>query len=345
MNIFKNRDIRVLFTRLACTLGGSMLLVQLAAWFIQGTLSLSVFLFTLLISICILIILFLYFRQQNKQIEDAIMQINRFLSGDIEARIDCAQEGALFKLFHAINTLSTTLDAHAVRELKTKQFLRDSISDISHQIKTPLAALEVYIALLQEEQDDAVAVKAFAYKSEREIERIENLVQNLLKITRLDAGFIVMEKHAYNVAILMNDIRLRFEIRAEIEEKEILLSGPEDAEIFCDRIWIIEAISNLVKNALDHMEARGRIEITWKILPTVTQIAVKDDGDGIHQADIYHIFKRFYRSRFSKDTQGIGLGLPLAKAIIEAHDGNIAVESDLGNGSTFVVSFLNLTKV
>ena len=105
------------------------------------------------------------------------------------------------------------------------------------------------------------------------------------------------------------------------------------------------AISNIVKNALDHTTAGNNVTIEWKQLPSVTRICIKDNGSGIHPEDIHHIFKRFYRSRVSTDTQGIGLGLPLAKAIIEAHDGNITVDSVLGKGSTFTISFLNPTKL
>ena len=122
------------------------------------------------------------------------------------------------------------------------------------------------------------------------------------------------------------------------------LSGPPQAELVCDRGWILEAVSNVVKNALDHTEAGGHITIEWNELPSMTQITVKDNGSGIHPEDIHHIFKRFYRSRFSKNTQGIGLGLPLTKAIVEAHDGTITVASAFGNGAAFEMSFLNLTK-
>ena len=115
--------------------------------------------------------------------------------------------------------------------------------------------------------------------------------------------------------------------------------------LLCDRDWMVEAISNLVKNALDHTSAGCRIQIIWKQAAGLTQITVRDDGSGIHPEDIHHIFKRFYRSRFSKDTQGIGLGLPLSKAIIEAHDGNLTVDSIWGQGSTFVISIPNLTEL
>lgn len=249
------------------------------------------------------------------------------------------------KLFHTVNQMTTMLSAHAEQEQQKKAFLRNTISDISHQIKTPLTALELYFSLLQDEKNDPEAVAAFSAKSEKEIERIEALVQSLLKITRLDSGSIVMNRQVENIADLMRQVKAHFELRAAQEQKQLILSGSEDMTLACDSVWFMEAINNIVKNALDHTEANDRIELQWKNLPSVIQIVVKDTGSGIHPEDIYHIFKRFYRSRYSKDTQGLGLGLPLVKAIVEAHDGTIEVDSVLGQGSTFTMSFLPLTKL
>ena len=106
-----------------------------------------------------------------------------------------------------------------------------------------------------------------------------------------------------------------------------------------------EAIGNIVKNALDHTENGDTIHIEWRALPSVIQITVKDNGCGIHPEDLHHIFKRFYRSRFSSDRQGLGLGLPLAKAIIEAHGGSIEVDSEPGRGTIFTMNFLIPTKL
>ena len=189
------------------------------------------------------------------------------------------------------------------------------------------------------------AVKEFADLSEQELDRIETLVQNLLKITKLDAGAIVLEKATENVADMMRDIELHFAYRARQEKKKIILSGSDYLSLFCDRDWLSEAIDNIVKNAFDHTESGAVIGITWRALPSGIQIVVKDNGCGIHPEDIHHIFKRFYRSRFSKDTQGIGLGLPLAKAVIEAHGGAIEVDSELGRGTSFTINFLIPTKL
>ena len=188
-------------------------------------------------------------------------------------------------------------------------------------------------------------MKEFADLSEQELDRIETLVQNLLKITKLDAGSIVIEKNTENVGDMIRDIELHFAYRVRQEQKEMILSGTDNVFLLCDRDWMSEAIDNIVKNALDHTEKGDTIQIEWRALPSVVQIVVKDNGCGIHPEDLHHIFKRFYRSRFSKDRQGIGLGLPLAKAIVEAHDGSVEVDSELGKGTIFTMNFLIPTKL
>ena len=277
--------------------------------------------------------------------EQAVAQINAYLAGDVNARIECDNEGELYRLFHSVNSLAAVLNAHADNELREKEFLKNTISDISHQLKTPLAALNIYNGLLQDEAEASSTVKEFATLSEQELDRIETLVQNLLKITKLDAGSIVIEKTKENVADMMRDIELHFAYRARQEQKKIVLSGSDNVLLLCDRDWLIEAIDNIVKNALDHTEKGDTVHIEWKALSSAVQIAVKDNGCGIPPKDLHHIFKRFYRSRFSKDKQGIGLGLPLAKAIVEAHNGTIEVDSELGIGTTFTMNFLIPTKL
>lgn len=166
------------------------------------------------------------------------------------------------------------------------------------------------------------------------------LVQNLLKITKFDAGTIVMEKQQENVAELMAEVKKHFAFRAAQEGKEIVLSGSESLFFLCDRNWIMEAVSNLVKNALDHTESGNSVWIDWEQSVSAVRIRIRDDGCGIHTEDLHHIFKRFYRSRYSKDTQGIGLGLSLAKSVTEAHNGTIEVDSRMGEGTVFTMNLL-----
>lgn len=277
--------------------------------------------------------------------ENAIIQIKEYISGNGNARIECEDEGELYRLFHEINSLVSILNAHAENEKSAKKFMENTISDISHQLKTPLAALNIYNGIIQEEAQNFPTIQEFTTLSEQELDRMEMLVQNLLKITKLDAGTIIIEKSVENMSEMMNCIKRSFTYRAEKEGKSLSLSGNDDVMLLCDRNWLIEAISNIVKNAFDHTDKDDIIRITWKKFASIVQIIIIDNGSGIHKEDLHHIFKRFYRSRFSKDIQGVGLGLALSKAIIEAHSGTIEVDSELYIGTTFTINFLIPTKL
>ena len=337
MKVLANKEVKALLLSISLIFGATALLTEGCLWLSYHRLSLPLLLLFLLAGSAVWAVCLAYFKRQDQIMAQAVSQIRAYLGGDRSARIECDDEGASYRLFHAVNSLAAVLNAHADNELREKRFLKDTISDISHQLKTPLAALNVYNGLLQAEDLDATSVKGFADLSERELDRIETLVQSLLKIAKLDAGVIVLEKTKENVADMMQDLALHFAYRAKQEQKALVLSGADDVFLSCDRDWLGEAIGNLVKNALDHTQRGDTVRIVWRALPSAVQIAVKDTGCGIHPEDLHHIFKRFYRSRFSKDTQGIGLGLPLAKAIVEAHGGVIEVESERGRGSSFTM--------
>lgn len=345
MKIFVTKEIKQFFLAMLGVLTGGLVLSELFLWIKEQHFSAGLLLIFLCTMLGFFLVSFRYFRKQNRIIEEAVSQIQAYLDGDVDARIACDREGELYRLFHSVNSLAAVLNAHAQKELREKEFLKNTISDISHQLKTPLAALNIYNGLLQDEDIKAPAVKEFADLSEQELDRIETLVQNLLKITKLDAGTMSLNKNPENVADMMKDVELHFAYRVKQEQKELNLSGEEDLMMCCDRDWLIEAVENMVKNALDHTAAGNTIWLTWRALPNAVQITVKDNGSGIHPEDLPYIFKRFYRSRFSTDQQGIGLGLPLAKAIVEAHNGTVEVDSTLQRGTTFTMNFLIPTKL
>lgn len=277
--------------------------------------------------------------------EDAITQIHAYLSGDSDARISCDDEGELNRLFHEVNSLVTILNAHAENEGNAKVFLKDTISNISHQLKTPLAALNIYNGILQTEAEEYPDIREFTNRSEQELDRIETLVQNLLKVAKWDSGTIVLQKTEEPLSKVMDCIEHHFTYQAQQQKKNLLFSGDDTVKLLCDRGWFMEAVSNLVKNALDHTKAGDTIQVEWRSFGSIVRVTIQDNGSGIAPEDLPHIFKRFYRSRFSQDTQGVGLGLPLAKAIIEAHNGTIEVDSDPGNGARFTINFLVPTKL
>lgn len=287
-----------------------------------------------------LLLLYRYFEEQNSIMEEAIGQIKAYRAGNQNARIESDEEGQLYRLFHEVNALVTRLNAQVENEVYAKLFLKESLLDISHQLKTPLAALNIYNGIIQDEAEHLQTIKEFADLSDQELDRIANLVQNLLKITKFEADAILFEKKLENVSEIMDSIEQHFSFRVKQEQKILKLLGDENLNLVCDGSWVFEAIANIVKNALDHTQSGDSICIEWKALTTLIQIIITDNGQGIHPEDLHHIFKRFYRSRFSKDTQGIGLGLPIAKAIVEAHGGTIEVISELEIGTTFTINFL-----
>lgn len=345
MKILANKKVKALFFEiLMCISVFAVIAVVLMSLSAQNA-AIYIFLCSLCMTVTILIFCYGYFREQHMIIEAAAVQITDYIAGDQTARIECDDEGELYRLFHEINSLVSILNAHAENELRAKEFLKNTITDISHQLKTPLAALNIYNGILQGESENSPTIQEFTDLSEQELDRIETLVQNLLKIAKLDAGTIAIEKSEENVSEMMGSIERHFAFRATQEEKKMIISGDEDISLLCDRTWMIEAISNIVKNAFDHTQKGNEIRIEWKQFASVVQVIIKDNGSGIHPEDLHYIFKRFYRTRFSKDTQGVGLGLPLAKAVIEAHGGTIEVDSELGIGTTFTINFLIPTKL
>lgn len=345
MKILNDRKIKALFSRMIiCML--LFILVSVSFLILKlNNAALCILLSALAMCIVILLFCYGYFKEQNGIMENAVAQMTEYLSGNRDARIPCDEEGEMYRLFHDVNSLAAILNANAENERKSKQFLKNTISDISHQLKTPLAALNIYNGLVQDETEELPEIRQLAVLSEKELDRIETLVQNLLKITKLDAGSIVFEKAVRNVADMMREVELHFAYRARQEGKELILSGEESVSLLCDSDWMIEAVENIVKNAFDHTEKGNFVRIEWKQTATMVQIGIRDNGKGIHPEDLHHIFKRFYRSRFSKDRQGTGLGLPLAKMIVEAHNGTIEVDSKPGAGTAFLLNFINPTKL
>lgn len=280
-----------------------------------------------------------FLRGREHFYENAEKVIAGYADGWFGEHLPSGETGTIYQLFGSIEQLALSLQAKSEMEHRAKSFLKDMISNISHQLKTPLAALNMYMEIISEEPQNEDAVKNFSRKSMQSLERMEQLIQSLLKMARLDTGNIVFEKRPCFVSELVSRAVDDLLERAKQEGKEIAVRGDPEEMLSCDLEWTKEAVGNLVKNALDHTEAGGMIRISWKCSPAVFRLTVEDNGSGIAQEDIHHIFKQFYRSRPSVSRQGVGLGLPLAKAIVEGQGGSLSVESRLGEGSVFQTTF------
>lgn len=283
---------------------------------------------------------FVFFWQRKRLYLQADKVLTNYINGDYSCHLPQNNEGAIFQIFSSVEQLATMLQSKSETEHKAKEFLKDTISDISHQLKTPLAALAMYQEIIENEPENVDIVKQFSTKMGTSLKRMEQLILSMLKITRLDTGNIVFEKSSCHVAELIAHSINELITRAENENKEIFIDGNPEQLLVCDMEWTGEAIGNIVQNALDHTQSGGEVHITWERTPAMLRIFIADNGGGIAPEDIHHIFKRFYRSKHSLDTQGIGLGLALAKSIIEGQDGVISVQSELSSGTIFTLSFL-----
>lgn len=281
-----------------------------------------------------------YLLRRDRLYREATRVIDRYAESDFSRRLPQTEEGAFGQLLSEVDGLATALRAKGDTECRSKEFLQRMVSDISHQLKTPLAAIRLHGEIIAAEADCPETVIAFSKKTEDALERMEQLIAALLKVARIDAGSIVFERAPCRVRALAERAASELTARAAREQKHLEISGEADAQIVCDPQWTGEAIGNLIKNALDHTEPGGRVNVIWERTPLMLRISVSDDGEGIDPEDIHHIFKRFYRSARAVDRQGVGLGLPLARAIVEGQGGTLSVMSAPGQGSTFTIAFM-----
>lgn len=290
---------------------------------------------------CLFLAAVWYMQKRDRLYQQAAELVEQFAEGNFSGHLPAGdQRGTIYRLFDSIDQLARTLKSRCETEQASRQFLNNMISDISHQIKTPLAALNLYMDIMDGEPDHPDTIRTFTAKSTQSLRRMEELIQSLLKIARLDAGQITFDRTYVPVRELAAHGAEHLQTRAEQEGKYILIEGNSSDEICCDPVWTAEAVGNLVKNALDHTEEGGRIRIFWEYSPAMIRLSVEDNGCGIAQEDIHHIFKRFYRSSRSSDRQGAGLGLSLSRAIIEGQGGTLSVRSQPGEGAVFCISFL-----
>lgn len=283
-----------------------------------------------------------FFSARERLYDQAIRIVEQFMNGDFTEHLPRMEEGCLYRLFGRIDGLANALSVGNEEAVKAKNFLKDTISDISHQLKTPLSALVMYNEIIESEIESDMENKgtllAFTEKTAAALTRIEELIQALLKVTRLDAGAVVFEKQNYLLADVVSRAVEELWVRAEEEEKEIVLEGADQMQVYCDLQWTSEAIGNLLKNALDYTDSGGKVLVSWEKHPEMTRLSVSDNGKGIEEEDLYHIFKRFYRSAKGKRTgQGVGLGLPLVKSIVEGQGGTLSVQSRIGEGAVFTI--------
>ncbi|HOE56634.1 MAG TPA: HAMP domain-containing sensor histidine kinase [Bacillota bacterium] len=300
------------------------------------------FIFASILGAIVLIISTSFLKSHFRIIDEYSEDIARIMEGDVSIRLPDNGEGSLPKLAASINTMTSSLYAHIEKEKQHRVFMKDILENVSHQLKTPLSALFMYNEIMRDEDEQNEVILKFLGKSVSELERMQSLIANLLKLARLDAGIIELDRKDHSIKSIVEQVAESFEIRLKNEQKTCEVKAEGDIFYSCDREWMLEALSNLVKNAVEHTGPGSYIRIIAEETPVIVNISIEDNGEGIHPEDINHVFKRFYRSKFTQDKQGTGIGLTLTKTVIEMHGGFISVESTMGKGTKFVVHLPNL---
>ncbi len=290
--------------------------------------------FVLIVS---LILAILYFRKIYKDIKDMTDYVYNSSEGrnfDMKNRNQEGQIGLLkTELIKMINILKEKVELLN----NEKIFLNEVISDISHQLKTPMTSLIILNDLMYEDLPKETKIE-FLDKIKSQLNRMEWLIKSMLKLSKVEAKVIDFEKKEVKVSELIKKSISPSLISMEIKNIELTVNGDENISYIGDINWSCEAFVNIIKNCVEHTETNGKINISYEENPLYCEVVIKDSGEGIDKKDLPHIFKRFYKGKSSKD-DSVGIGLAMAKSIIESQNGDIYVKSEKNKGSEFHIIF------
>lgn len=298
------------------------------------------FLIITIASLCVLY--FSYNYKRKNDIKDIIKYIEQINRRNYELEIDTISEDELSILKNEIYKTAVMLKEAALNSNKDKLNLKKSLEDISHQLKTPLTSILVLLDNLIDEPDmDSSIRNDFIIDIKRNVININFLVQALLKLSKFDANTVHFIKKENDLEMIVKEAIKNVSTLCDLRNINIKLNTLENAKVVCDAKWQIEAITNIIKNAIEHSKDNSSIIINIDNNRVYSNIEVIDFGDGISKRDIKHIFERFYKGE-NVTSNSIGIGLALAKTIIEEDKGTIAVESNESN-TKFTIKYFKLT--
>lgn len=294
----------------------------------------------ILICIGILLIFICYQKQRNRKIQELVDYIRKIEHGIYRIEIEENDEGELSRLQNELYKITVMLRESSELAGQQKKALADSVSDISHQLKTPLTSCLVLLDNLSESENMTEETRRrFLSEITGQLTSVSWLVQVLLKLSRLDAGVVELKEEELSVSALIRSAVEKVGLLAEWKQIDIQVMGEEEPCIKGDRHWLEEALVNLIKNAIEHSPEDSEIRIQVEDNQVYTCIHVRDFGSGISYEDQKHIFERFYRSADAGE-DSVGIGLALAQEIMKRQNGYLTVESEPGQGTTFYMKFL-----
>lgn len=289
-----------------------------------------------------LIMLFLnYDRKKDKEISEITKYIEEINRRNYKLHIDEISEDELSILRNEIYKTTIMLKENADNSLKDKINLKKSLEDISHQIKTPLTSILVILDNLIDNPDmDKETREDFNRDIKREVTNINFLIQSLLKLSKFDSNTIHFIKQKRLLKDIIEASIKNVSMLCDLKNIKINVKGEKDAKLNCDFMWQVEAVTNIIKNCVEHSKVYSQIDIEYEQNNVYSAIYIKDFGDGIDKEDLSHIFERFYKGK-NASQESVGIGLSLAKTIIESDNGTISVESNK-NGTKFIIKYFKM---
>lgn len=296
--------------------------------------------FVVIINLVWIIIAILYIKSRNKKLNEIKKYINEINNRNYELKIEDNSEDELSNLKNELYKITVMLKEEAEKSKQDKESLKVSVQDISHQLKTPITSISIMLDNLKDNPKmDEKTRQRFIFEIDKQIENISFLIISLLKFSRLEAGVEDFIKEKINVKELISACLKRLEIPIEIKNQNIVIKGKEDSYFIGDYKWQEEAITNIIKNCIEHTDENKNIYINYEENNLYTKIQIIDEGNGIDKEDIKHIFERFYKGKDSSENS-IGIGLALAKTIIEKDNGYISCKSEKGKGTEFIIKYM-----
>lgn len=292
----------------------------------------------IILSIFLLVIYLLDSYHKNKEIRLIIKTVQDINQGNYDLKLNNRSEGDLSILNDEVYKTTIMLRERAEESLKSKRELKDSIANISHQIKTPLTSILIMVDNLIEEEINPKLQKEFLIDIRNQIEKMNFLIVALLKLSRFDANVIEFKKDSINVKQLLFSVSKNVEVLSSTKDITLHISGNNSDEFIGDYEWEKEAITNIVKNCIEHTENHKNIYINYAQNHFFTKIEIKDEGIGMESDEVKKIFERFYKGKNS-NSNSIGIGLALSKEIIEKDNGSIKVTSELKKGTKFTIKY------
>ena len=293
----------------------------------------------LIFSAIIIIVFVLYNKRQKNKIKEITNYIEQINNKNYALDIQDNNEDELSVLKNELYKITVMLKEQAENSAKDKINLKNSLEDISHQLKTPLTSITIMLDNILDSPDmDLQTRNEFIKDIYREIANIKFLVQNLLILSKFDANTITFNEKEEKLEDIIEEAKQNVASICDLKNIQILVEGKEDAKTTCDLKWQVEALTNILKNCAEHSNNNTKINVLYSENNMYSEIVIKDEGSGIDQKDLKHIFERFYKGKNS-DKDSIGIGLSLAKTIIEKDNGFITVDSELGKGTTFNIKY------